>query len=257
MTSGGSGLIGDLMAAPSLKTTLMLALLALGLVALMACERGESPTASNSASPGAQNPPPMQAPVQAPVTPPIAPPVDNVPVVLCLGDSLTAGFGLPQEQSFPSLLQNRLAAEGYPHRVVNAGVSGDTSAGGLARLDWLLRQRVDVLVLALGANDGLRGQSAEAMAGNLSRIIERVKARGIRVLLGGMRMPANYGAEYQRGFAAVFPTLARKHDVALLPFLLEGVAGDPSLNQADGIHPNAKGAKIVADTVWNALKPLL
>ena len=225
------------------------------LPALAACERAPAPAPIPAATP---------KPAEAPASPlPPASPrsassqSQEAPVVLFLGDSLTAGFGLSLEQSYPSLLQKRLEAEGYPHRVVNAGVSGDTSAGGVARLDWLLRQRVDVMVVALGGNDGLRGQSTEALERNLGQIIERVQGRGIQVLLAGMRMPANYGADYTQRFAAVYPRLAKQYRVALLPFLLEGVAADPRLNQGDGIHPNALGAQKVADTVWNSLKPLL
>ena len=226
---------------------LLLAVLWIPLLASGACERKAAPGAEAQAV----------TPGSLPAASPTAPPPAEVPVVLCLGDSLTAGFGLPQDQSYPSLLQQRLRDGGYPHRVVNAGVSGDTSAGGLARLDWLLRQRVDVMILALGGNDGLRALSTQALESNLSQIIERAQARGIRILLAGMRMPANYGADYQRRFAAVYPALAKRHGVSLLPFLLEGVAGDTSLNQPDGIHPTAEGARKVSETVWNSLKPLL
>jgi acyl-CoA thioesterase-1 len=187
-----------------------------------------------------------------------APTEENpAPVILMLGDSLTAGFGLPSELAYPALVQERLEARGYPHRVVNAGVSGDTSAGGLSRLDWLLRQRVDILLLALGANDGLRGQDPDAMRANLAAVIERAQARGIRVVLAGMQMPANYGLDYTRRFSGVYPELARRYDVLLIPFLLDGVAMNGNLNQADGIHPNAEGARVLADTVWKALEPLL
>lgn len=178
-------------------------------------------------------------------------------MVVFLGDSLAAGHGLPENESFPALIQQRLAKAGSPWRVVNAGVSGDTSAGGLARLNWVLKQRVDVLVLELGANDGLRGQDPEAMRANLAHIIERCKARGITVVLAGMQMPANYGAAYTAHFKRVFPELAEKYQLPFIPFLLQGVAMRPDLNQPDGIHPNAAGARIVADTVWRVLKPVL
>jgi acyl-CoA thioesterase I len=181
----------------------------------------------------------------------------NAPTVLFLGDSLTAGHGLPAEEAYPALIAGRLRTAGSPWRVVNAGLSGDTSAGGLSRLDWLLKRRVDVLVLALGANDGLRGQDPEAMRANLTRIIERCKARGITVILAGMQMPSNYGPDYTERFKAVFPQLAERFDLPFIPFLLDGVAMEPDLNQADGIHPNAQGQRIVADTVWRVLKPVL
>ncbi|MBI4082141.1 MAG: arylesterase [Candidatus Lambdaproteobacteria bacterium] len=179
------------------------------------------------------------------------------PVIVALGDSLTAGFGLPEEQSYPALLQERLRQRGYPHRVVNAGVSGDTSAGALARMGWLLRQRVDLLIVCLGANDGLRGLATDQLRENLARIIEQGQAAGARVILAGMRMPLNYGPAYTRAFAAVYPALARRYGVALIPFLLEGVAAQPALNLPDGIHPNAQGQRIVLENVWRVLEPLL
>jgi acyl-CoA thioesterase-1 len=184
-------------------------------------------------------------------------PVDETPRVVCLGDSLTAGYGLPVAQAYPSLLQQRLREAGYPHEVINAGVSGDTSAGGLRRLDWSLRGNLDVLILALGANDGLRGLPPAAMRQNLGAMIERARKRGIAVLLAGMEAPPNFGPAYTRQFRAVYRDLAKQYDVPLIPFFLAGVAGVPSLNQADGIHPNAAGQREVADLVWRALKPLL
>lgn len=174
-----------------------------------------------------------------------------------LGDSLTAGYGLAKEESVPSLIQARTVAEGYPYEVVNAGVSGDTSAGGLSRLDWSLQGDVDVLVIELGANDGLRGLPVPAMKANVRQIITRAKQRGITVLLTGMEAPPNFGAAYTSEFRAVFPDLAREQGVALVPFYLAGVAGDPALNIADGMHPNPAGARIVAETIWSALQPLL
>jgi acyl-CoA thioesterase-1 len=174
-----------------------------------------------------------------------------------LGDSLTAGLGLPVEQSYPALLQQRLDREGLAFEVVNAGVSGDTSAGGLSRLDWSLEGDVRVLIVALGGNDGLRGLPAEELKSNLAQIIERAQARGIRVILAGMEAPPNYGRDYIVGFHKVYPALARKYNVAFLPFLLDGVAGSQTLNQPDGIHPTAEGARIMADHVWGVLKPVL
>lgn len=179
------------------------------------------------------------------------------PRILMFGDSLTAGFGLPLEMSMPSLLQKRLALEGYPHKVINAGVSGDTTAGGVSRLNWVLREPVAVLVLALGANDGLRGLDPDLIRANLAQIIEATQGREITVVLAGMKMPANYGQDYTTRFEAVFPQLARKYDLPFLPFLLEGVAMRPHLNQADGIHPNIAGTKAVAENVWAVLQPLL
>lgn len=177
--------------------------------------------------------------------------------VVFLGDSLTAGLGLPLEQTFPSLIEARLQAERRPWKVVNAGISGDTTAGGLARLDWIYKQKVDVLVVALGANDGLRGIPVEQTEKNLRAILRRAKVEGSRVLLVGIRLPDNFGSQAQARFAAIFPRLAAEFHVQLLPFLLEGVAMDPGLNQADGIHPNAKGASKVAEHLWKKLGPML
>jgi acyl-CoA thioesterase-1 len=179
------------------------------------------------------------------------------PRIVVLGDSLAAGLGLPTDDSFPAIVQRRIEELGYAYEVVNMGVSGDTSAGGLARLDWALEGDVRVLVLALGANDGLRGLSPSDMAANLGAIIDRARDRGVTVLLCGMEAPPNFGASYTMQFRAAYRQLARDKRVAFVPFLLEGVAGDPALNQADGIHPNATGAQRVADIVWKQLQPIL
>ena len=178
-------------------------------------------------------------------------------VVVALGDSLTAGLGVAPEEAYPALLEARLRREGFDYRVVNAGVSGDTSAGGLRRIDWALKLRPDVVIVALGANDGLRGQPPEALRDNLTRIVERAKVSGARVLLAGMRVPPNYGDEYARAFAAVYPQVARATGAPLAPFLLDGVAGDARLNQADGLHPTAEGQRVIAERLWPHLKPLL
>ena len=179
--------------------------------------------------------------------------------VLCVGDSLTAGYGLSKDEAYPAQLAARLRAAGHSNEVINAGVSGDTTAGGLRRIDWLLRQPVDVLVLALGANDGLRGLSPEAAETNLTQLIERVRAKhpDARVLLCGMQAPPNMGPDYAARLEAIYPRLARATGATLLPFLLEGVAGVPALNQADGIHPTAEGQRVIADAVWAKLEPLL
>ena len=179
------------------------------------------------------------------------------PRIVVLGDSLTAGLGLSPDEAYPALLQQRLAADGLNHEVVNAGVSGDTSAGGLARLDWALEGNVRLLIVALGANDGLRGLPAEQLKRNLSQIIERAQARGITVVLAGMEAPPNWGRAYLVGFHLVYPALAQKYRVALVPFLLEGVAGREALNQPDLLHPNPEGTRIVADNVWAVLKPIV
>jgi acyl-CoA thioesterase-1 len=178
-------------------------------------------------------------------------------VIAVLGDSLTAGLGVAAEEAFPALLEARLRREGYDYRVVNAGVSGDTTAGGLRRVDWVLRAKPDVVVVALGANDGLRGQPPAAMRDNLAAIIARLRASGAQVLLAGMLMPPNYGGEYTREFAAVYPEVARRTRVPLMPFLLDGVAAEPRVLQPDGLHPNAAGHQIIAEKLWPYLRPLL
>lgn len=179
------------------------------------------------------------------------------PRVVVLGDSLSAGLGLPPREAFPAVLQQKIDADGLKFEVINAGVSGDTSAGGLRRLDWALDGDVRVLVVGLGANDGLRGLPVDEMRKNLSTIIERAQARHITVVLCGMEAPPNFGASYTTAFRAAYKDLAAKYHVAFVPFLLDGVAGLADLNQDDGIHPNARGAQRVADTVWSTLRPLL
>jgi acyl-CoA thioesterase-1 len=183
----------------------------------------------------------------------------TAPVVLFLGTSLTAGQGLDPEQAYPALIQKKIDAAGLGYRVVNAGVGGDTSADALGRLDWLLRQKVDVLVVETGANDALRGQDPAATRENIRAILARARAHSPapRLLLVGMEAPRNLGADYVRRFRAIYPELARESGAALVPFLLEGVGGVESLNQTDGIHPTAAGHERMAATVWRVLEPVL
>lgn len=182
----------------------------------------------------------------------------GLPRIVVLGDSLSAGLGLLEVQAYPALLQEKLNADGYKWEVVNAGVSGDTSASGLQRTDWALDQgTVRILILELGANDGLRGLPATEMKKNLAAIIERAQAKNVAVLLCGMEAPPNFGPEYTVSFRQVYRDLAREHKTSFVPFLLDKVAGIPSLNQNDGIHPNVEGAQIVAETVWSALRPMV
>lgn len=176
---------------------------------------------------------------------------------MALGDSLTAGLGLNPEEAYPALLQKRLDQQGLAYEVVNAGVSGDTSAGGLRRTEWALDGDVRVLIVALGGNDALRGLPVEQLRQNLGDIIERAQTRKIKVILAGMEAPPNYGPGYTAAFHRVYPDLAKQYGASLVPFLLEGVAGVIRLNQHDGIHPTAEGARKVADNIWTALEPLL
>lgn len=179
--------------------------------------------------------------------------------VLVLGNSIAAGYGLNPEQAFPALLQQKIDSLGWDFDVVNAGVSGETTAGGLSRLDWLLREPVSVLLLELGGNDGLRGTPPEATRQNLEAIIDRTRDRypDVRIILAGMQVPTNLGPSYTAQFRALYPDIAEAKDTELVPFLLEDVGGVPELNQPDGIHPTAKGQTIVAQNVWNVLKPVL
>ena len=179
------------------------------------------------------------------------------PVILAFGNSLTAGFGVPDNESYPSRLQNILVQNGYPHKVINAGVSGDTTAGGLRRIKWLMKHTPEVVILELGANDGLRGLSIKAMEFNLDKIIGVCEEHGAKVLLTGMKVPPNYGEEYTVEFEKVFIRLAEKYDLSLVPFFLEGVAGVREHTQSDGIHPLGSGYSIVVQTIWKYLKPLI
>ena len=217
---------------------------ALAVLALVSGCRSQATTAQETASADPAPPPPVAT---APAR----------PRIVVLGDSLTAGYGLPPTQSYPYLLQQKLNDAGYAFEVVNAGVSGDTSAGGVRRLDWALEGDVKLLIVALGGNDGLRGLPVDEMKQNIDRIIARAREKEIGVILAGMEAPPNYGPEYASAFRKAFQDLARQHGVPLIPFLLSGVAADPDLNLQDGIHPNSRGAAVVSDTVWKALRPVL
>jgi acyl-CoA thioesterase-1 len=179
------------------------------------------------------------------------------PRIVALGDSLTAGLGLDPRDAYPALLQRRIDDAGFGYEVVNAGVSGETSAGGLRRIDWALEGDVRILIVALGGNDALRGLPVEQLQQNLSAIIERAQGRGIKVILAGMEAPPNFGAAYTAGFRQTYRDVASKHKATLVPFLLDGVAGLSNMNQPDGIHPTAAGARQVAENIWTALEPML
>jgi len=180
-------------------------------------------------------------------------------IILVLGDSVAAGYGIDVSQAFPARLQEKIDAKGWNVKVVNAGQSGDTSAGGLGRMDWLLKNRVDVLVLELGANDGLRGVPAEVTKKNLQAIIDRTKAKypKAKIVVAGMKTPSNMGRIFGREFESIFPELAKRNNAALVPFILEDVGGVEKLNLPDGIHPTAKGHEVVAANVWKVLEPIL
>ena len=179
------------------------------------------------------------------------------PKIVAFGDSLTTGLGVAPEESYPAQLQRRLDARGYHYHVVNAGVSGETTAGGLRRVDWVLNSRPRIVILELGGNDGLRGVDPSETRSNLERIIQRLRAEGVTVVLAGMKLPPNYGAEYTTRFAGMYPELARTYDLPFMPFFLEGVATHPGLNQADGIHPTGEGYRVIVDHLVTVLEPLL
>ncbi len=228
---------------------LLLGLALAGLAGGPAC-RGGGP------SPEPADPTPEPAPTPASAAPA---PADERPVILFVGTSLTAGFGLDVSEAYPARTQEKLDAAGLGYRVVNAGVSGETSAGALRRMDWLLRQQVAVLVVETGANDGLRGQDPEATRANIQAMFDRAREQDPppRLVLVAMEALPNYGQEYREHFRRIYPELAEANGATLVPFFLEGVAGEAELNQADGIHPTAEGHVIVADNVWKVLEPVL
>ena len=179
------------------------------------------------------------------------------PQILVFGDSLAAGFGLPPEASFPAKLEERLASDGIRTRVVNGGYSGDTTAGGLTRLDWALAEKPDLVILELGANDALRGIDPDTVRANLDAMIGKIKASGAKLLMAGMLAPTNWGEDYKKRFDALYPELAKAHGVALYPFFLDGVAMEPTLNQPDGLHPNARGVAALVDRIAPYVTKLL
>ncbi len=224
------------------------------LFAALACAPGCSDRSPQEQTPsGAETPAAMQ-PAPLGTDPDGAP---ARPRIVAFGDSLTAGLGLLEQEAYPAVLQRKIDAAGYNYEVVNAGVSGDTSASGLRRLDWALEGDVRILIVALGGNDALRALPVTELRRNLATIIEQAQARGIQVILAGMEAPPNFGRDYVVAFHQVYPALAKQYGVPLLPFLLEGVAGVDRLNQNDGIHPTAEGARLVADHVWPVLEPML
>jgi acyl-CoA thioesterase-1 len=214
-------------------------------LALGACRGGARPEPSPAASPA-----PTARPAGA---------TDGRPVILFVGTSLTAGLGLDPQEAYPALIQAKVEAAGLRYRVVNAGVSGETSAGARRRMGWLMRQPIAVLVLETGANDGLRGQDPDATRDNIQAILDEARRQKPppKLVLAAMEALPNYGEGYRRRFRAIYPDVARRSGATLLPFLLDGVAGEPKLNQPDGIHPTAEGQRLVAENVWRALRPVL
>ena len=181
------------------------------------------------------------------------------PRVLFFGDSITAGYGIQEQQAYPALIQQKVDSLGWNYEMVNGGLSGETSAGGLRRIDWMLRQPVDVFVLELGGNDGLRGINLDVTKNNLQKIIDKVEQAypEAPIVLAGMQVPPNLGPDYTEEFKKIFPELAEENDIYLIPFLLKGVGGSEKLNQSDGIHPTAEGHKVLAENAWKVLKPIL
>jgi acyl-CoA thioesterase-1 len=228
-----------------------------GALVLALCAAAALAACRGSGSRGPGPDPPSREPAASRATSAQVP--DDRPVLLFVGTSLTAGLGVDPDAAFPALVQGKIDAAGLRYRVVNAGVSGETSAGARARIDWLLRQPVAVLVLETGANDGLRGQDPAATRANIQAIFDAARRLSPPPKLALVTMEAlpNYGADYGRRFRAIYPELARENGATLVPFLLEGVAGDRRLNQPDGIHPTAEGHRRVADNVWRALRPIL
>src|SRR6266545_5564205 len=201
---------------------------------------------SVDARPGTKSPPPSNAA-----------PRPEERVLVAFGDSLTAGLGVSPEEAYPARLQEKLQLSGYRYRVVNAGVSGETTAGGLRRVDWILKSKPDIVILELGANDGLRGLNLSQTRANLEQIIQRLMAGGAKVVLAGMKLPPNYGADYTRAFQSMYADLAKRYDVQFIPFFLDGVAAKADYNQADGIHPTGAGYAVIVENIWPVIAPIL
>lgn len=240
-------------------TKLLLSCLCLSLITLCACDRGG----------GTTSPPPPSSPPRdgvgqrlgIDVTAQPGRPKTQVsagrPRIVAFGNSLTAGLGVAPDVSYPAQLQRKLDEAGYPYRVVNAGVSGDTTAGGIRRVSWVLNSKPSIVILELGGNDGLRGLSLQETKANLERIIQELQNASVTVVLAGMKLPPNYGKEYTAGFEALYHALAKQYHLTLIPFFLDGVAGSSSLNQADGIHPTGEGYRLIVEKVFPPLEPLL
>ena len=238
-------------------TLLILPASVLFCLTILGCDTQEHPSVDFVSSPGR---PSSNAAISKSGGVPLQqekPKVDNFHRIVAFGDSLTAGLGVAPEDAYPGQLARLLREQGLAFEVINAGVSGDTSAGGLRRVEWILKSNPELVIIELGANDGLRGQPLQKTYENLTAIIERFKAKGVMVVLAGMRLPLNYGDDYTQEFSDLYVRLAQKHDVPFIPFFLEGVATHRHLNQGDGLHPNAEGYSIVVQNVWRTLQPIL
>ena len=239
--------------------TKLFSCLCLSLIALCGCDRG-----STSSSPPSFSSPPRESSGPRPeidVTAPPGQPKTQIsaerPRIVAFGNSLTAGLGVAPDQSYPAHLQRTLDAAGYTYQVVNAGVSGDTTAGGVRRVSWALNHKPAIVILELGGNDGLRGLSLQETKANLERIIQQLQQASVTVVLAGMKLPPNYGQDYTDGFEALYHALAKQYQLTLIPFFLDGVAGSSSLNQSDGIHPTGEGYRLIVEKVFPTLEPLL
>jgi len=238
-------------------TLLILPASVLFCLTILGCDTQEHPSVDFVSSPGR---PSSNAAISKSGGVPLQqekPKIDNFHRIVAFGDSLTAGLGVAPEDAYPGQLARLLREQGLAFEVINAGVSGDTSAGGLRRVEWILKSNPELVIIELGANDGLRGQPLQKTYENLTAIIERFKAKGVMVVLAGMRLPLNYGDDYTQEFSDLYVRLAQKHDVPFIPFFLEGVATHRHLNQGDGLHPNAEGYSIVVQNVWRTLQPIL
>ena len=239
--------------------TKLFSCLCLSLILLCGYDRGSAPAAQSPSSS-----PPREGAGSQPGTKATAQPgrpktqvSSERPRIVAFGDSLTAGLGVAPDQSYPAHLQRTLDAAGYAYRVVNAGVSGETTAGGARRVSWVLNSKPAIVILELGGNDGLRGLSLQETKANLERIIQQLQQASVTVVLAGMKLPPNYGQDYTGGFEALYQSLAKQYRLTLIPFFLDGVAGSSSLNQADGIHPTGEGYRLIVERVFPTLEPLL
>ena len=237
-----------------LLTKLLFCLL---LIVLSGCDRANAPSPPSSSAPREGIGQQLGTDVTAQPGRPKAQISAERPRIVAFGNSLTAGLGVAQHESYPAQLQQKLDAVGYSYRVINAGVSGETTAGGLRRVPWVLKSQPSIVIVELGANDGLRGLSLQETKNNLERIVQQLQQSSVTVVLAGMKLPPNYGMEYTAGFQALYGALANQYHLTMIPFFLDGVASSSLLNQADGIHPTGEGYRVIVEKIFPALEPLL